>query len=72
MVAIDKFNSINKLHRISEATLMFFGVIGGALAMFLTMKLVHHKTRKPKFMVTFPLLTIAHIVLFLLYYGSLS
>lgn len=71
MVIIDKYNSIHKFHRISEATLITFGVLGGAFLMFLTMKLVHHKTRKPKFMISFPIFTILHIVSFFLYYGTL-
>lgn len=68
MVAIDKYNAIHSLHRISEATLMLFGVFGGALLMLGVMKLIRHKTRKPKFMISFPLLSIIHvIVLFLCY-----
>ncbi len=62
MVAVDKYNAIHKLYRISEATLLFFAACGGALLMFFTMKLCHHKTRKPKFMLTLPLLAAAHIV----------
>ena len=30
MVVIDKYNAIHSYHRISEATLMFFGIFGGA------------------------------------------
>lgn len=68
MVAVDKYNAIHKLYRISETTLLFFAACGGALLMFFTMKLCHHKTRKPKFMLTLPLLAAAHIVLLFLAY----
>ncbi len=68
MVAIDKYNAIHNLNRISEATLMFFGICGGALFMFAVMKLVRHKTRKPKFMISLPLLSVLHIVVLFLCY----
>lgn len=68
LVIIDKYNAVHKLYRISEATLMFFGIAGGALLMFFTMKICHHKTRKPKFMISFPLFCAVHIVLLLLLY----
>lgn len=68
LVVIDKYNAVHKLFRISEATLMFFGVFGGAFLMFFTMKICRHKTRKPKFMLTFPFLAALHIVLLLLAY----
>ncbi len=66
MVVVDKYNAIHKLNRISEATLMFFGIFGGALLMFIAMKAFHHKTKKPKFMLSFPLFSIAHIIALLL------
>ena len=68
MVVIDKYNAIHSYHRISEATLMFFGIFGGAFLMFLFMKLVRHKILKPKFMLTFPLLTVLHIIILFLCY----
>ncbi len=66
MVAVDKYNAIHKLGRISEATLMFFGLFGGAILMFIAMKAFHHKTKKPKFMLSFPLFSIVHIIILLL------
>ncbi len=68
MVAIDKYNAIHNLYRISEATLMLFGVCGGALTMFAIMKLIRHKTRKPKFMISFPLLSVLHVIILFLCY----
>lgn len=43
-------------HRIPEATLMTVGILFGAPAMYLTMQLIRHKTRKPKFSVGFPVI----------------
>lgn len=43
--------------RVPEAVLVTFGALGGALPMYLTMQLIRHKTRKPKFYVGFPVMT---------------
>ena len=43
-------------HRVPEAVLMTFGVLGGALFMYMVMQLIRHKTRKPKFSVGFPVI----------------
>lgn len=67
-VIIDKRNAIRSRRRISEATLMFLGFFGGALLMYLFMKLVRHKTKKPKFMVSFPLFSVLHIIILFLCY----
>ena len=37
--------------RVSEAMLMGISLIGGALPMYVTMKLIRHKTKHTKFMV---------------------
>ena len=68
MVLIDKYNAIHSLYRISENTLLIFGLLGGAFIMFLTMKLCRHKIRKPKFMLTFPLMTVLQVVVLFLCY----
>ncbi len=66
MVAVDKYNAIHKLYRISEASLMLFGALGGALLMFIAMKIFHHKTKKPKFMISFPIFAVLHIIFLLM------
>ncbi len=67
-VFIDKYNAIHNLYRISENTLMLFGIFGGALLMLGAMKLFRHKTKKPKFMISFPLLSVAHVIILFLCY----
>lgn len=52
-------------HRVPEKTLILFGFFGGALAMYIAMLLIRHKTRKKKFMLSFPLFIIIHLSLFL-------
>lgn len=58
--------------RVPEATLMLIGLFGGALAMFITMKTIRHKTKHMKFMIGLPLEIVLHaaIVCFLLFSGT--
>ena len=53
---------VAKKHRVPEAVLVAFGAIGGALLMYIVMQLIHHKTRKPKFSVGFPVMILVQIV----------
>ncbi len=59
-------------HRVRESVLLLFGALGGAAAEFLVMKLIRHKTRKKKLMVTLPLMALLHAALavVLLWYGG--
>ena len=52
-------------HRIREATLLTVAALGGAAAMEVTMLVIRHKTRHPKFMVSLPLLMLLHAGLLL-------
>lgn len=54
----------NPKGRIRERNLLLFGALGGALPMMLTMLLIHHKTRKPKFMLGLPAMIFGHMALF--------
>ncbi len=56
--------------RISEAKLILFALLGGSLAMYLTMQSVRHKTKHLKFMIGLPFIMVAQIVLgyFIYYY----
>ncbi len=56
-----------KKRRISESSLLFIGFIGGALPMYVTMKLIRHKTRHKKFMIGLPVEFVLHIILLLWY-----
>lgn len=58
----DKKNAQKGMWRVPEAWLMFLGAIGGAFAMLLTMCVIHHKTRYPKFMVGLPLMILAQVL----------
>ena len=66
LTVIDKELAIHEKRRVPESTLMTAGALGGALAMYITMKLIHHKTRKPKFMYGLPIIVLIHIAILLL------
>lgn len=51
--------------RIPESVLLLTAAAGGSAGSLLGMLLFHHKTKKPKFTVTVPLLLALHIVLYL-------
>lgn len=65
LTVYDKWASQHRpRHRIPEMTLLFVAVMGGALAMYITMKLIRHKTQKPKFMWGIPLIILGKLVIF--------
>lgn len=68
MTIYDKIAAIKKGRRVSEKSLLLTGLCGGALAMYLTMLLINHKTRHAKFMVILPLEVILHIGLMFLFF----
>ncbi|MDU2584994.1 MAG: DUF1294 domain-containing protein [Anaerococcus prevotii] len=43
-------------NRIRENVLLLIGVLGGAVSMYITMKLIRHKTRHKKFMAGLPII----------------
>lgn len=66
MMTIDKYNAIHKKKRISERTLILTSFFGGALLMWITMYLAHHKTKHLHFVIFFPLFTAMHLIIFYL------
>lgn len=65
---IDKRNAIKGKRRISEDFLLTTGLIGGALAEYITMKAIHHKTKHKKFMIGLPIELILQITAVILIY----
>ena len=65
LTVIDKSRALKRKRRIPENALLWIGALGGAGGMYLTMKLVHHKTRVKKFMVYLPVLTFVHLAIFI-------
>lgn len=60
---IDKIKAKNNAWRIPEATLWIFGIIGGALGSYITMKAIRHKTKHKKFMIGMPILIVINIAI---------
>lgn len=51
--------------RTPENTLLLLGAMGGAAAMLITMLIVRHKTRHPKFMLGLPIILVFQITVVL-------
>lgn len=66
LMMIDKHNAIYKKKRISEKTLILISCFGGALFMWISMYLFHHKTKHLKFALLFPLFSFVHLLVFYL------
>ena len=65
----DKTSAIHGKRRISEKTLFFLALIGGGFSMYITMKVIRHKTMKKRFMIGLPLIFMLQIlVLFSVFY----
>ena len=62
ITAKDKINAKKHRERFSENLLLFVAVIGGSIAMFLTMFIVRHKTKHAKFMFGIPAIIILQLL----------
>ena len=60
---VDKSCAKRGKRRIPEKTLLFWAWIGGSIGAFLGMRIFHHKTLKPKFAITVPVLMVLEIVI---------
>lgn len=63
MTLWDKNRARRREWRVSESSLWLISLLGGSLAMFLTMLVVRHKTRHPQFMIGLPLLALIQAAL---------
>ena len=63
LYGLDKTLARKGARRISEKTLLFWAWIGGSIGAFIGMKIFHHKTLKPKFAVTVPILMVLEIII---------
>ena len=59
----DKSYAKKGARRIPEKTLLLWAFLGGSVGAFIGMKVFHHKTKKPKFAVTVPVLMVLEIVI---------
>jgi len=61
MTVYDKNAARNRLRRIDEWTLLLISVIGGSVAMLITMRWIRHKTKHAKFMFGIPVIIVLQI-----------
>ena len=62
----DKWAAKHATHRrVRESSILMLCALGGAVATYITMKLIRHKTLHKKFMIGIPLIIVLHIVLIL-------
>lgn len=59
----DKKASKIGLRRVKENTLMLVALLGGSAAMYISMKMIHHKTRVSLFMVGLPFIFVVEMIL---------
>lgn len=57
----DKLSAKRSGQRIPEFSLLLIAVLGAALPMYITMRLIHHKTRHKKFMIELPLIFVLQL-----------
>ena len=63
VTAVDKAAAIKQKRRIRERTLFIWSLLGGSVAMLLTMIAIRHKTKHKRFMIGIPLIIIAQIAI---------
>ena len=61
----DKVKAKTGAWRVKESTLLILSAIGGSVAMFITMQVIRHKTKHPKFMIGIPLIIAVQVAAFI-------
>ena len=57
----DKIKAKKGKWRVPEATLFLLSLLGGSVAMYITMQLIRHKTKHLRFMIGIPLIILLQI-----------
>lgn len=72
IIIYDKYQAVHNKWRVKEFTLLLISTLGGSIAMYVTMQLIRHKTKKLKFMLGIPLIIVLQFALFALvnYYAG--
>ncbi len=61
--AVDKRRAKKDRWRIRESTLFLVSIIGGSVAMYISMRLFHHKTKHKRFMIGIPVIIVLQAAL---------
>ena len=62
LFGIDKQRARKHAFRISERTLMIWGIVGGSLGALLGMQFFHHKTKHKKFTIVLPVILFLQVI----------
>lgn len=67
--AADKSRAKKGKWRVKESTLFLLSALGGSAAMYITMRIMHHKTLHKRFMIGIPLIMAvqAAVLIFIIY-----
>ncbi|MFI3115673.1 MAG: DUF1294 domain-containing protein [Clostridia bacterium] len=65
IVILDKKFAETNQSRVPEKTLFTLAILGGALAEYITMNSIRHKTLHKRFMIGLPIIFISQIILFI-------
>ncbi|MCI5656730.1 MAG: DUF1294 domain-containing protein [Candidatus Pseudoruminococcus sp.] len=58
----DKKSAIKHKWRVPESTLLILAAISGCVVMYITMRIIHHKTKKLKFMLGIPVIFVLEVL----------
>lgn len=58
----DKQKAKHNRWRIKEADLLLVSALGGAVGMYITMRIINHKTRKAQFMAGIPIIFFTELI----------
>lgn len=61
--AVDKRRAKKDRWRIKESTLFLVSILGGSIAMYISMRLFHHKTKHKRFMIGIPVIIVLQAAL---------
>lgn len=59
--AVDKRRAKKDKWRIRESTLFLISALGGSVAMYISMRLFHHKTKHKRFMIGIPIIIVLQL-----------
>ncbi len=68
----DKSAAVRGKWRVSEKMLFLISLLGGAPAMYVTMRIIRHKTKHNRFMIGLPLIILVQTAIALLIYTKFS
>ncbi len=58
----DKKAARKHQRRVPERTLLITAALSGCVSMYITMKIIHHKTKHPKFMLGIPAIFVLEVI----------